>query len=118
MHEIARKLTPKKVNGVEVVFQLKVVLVHSNRSDLWLTNDFIVSAAIPKTTPLNLLFSPVIFDHLTTKELVGKTRPICNTFPILGKKKKKKGGGKKPPKKQTVGYLRSEQMREMHVYSD
>ncbi|WP_281173130.1 sugar-binding transcriptional regulator [Carnobacterium funditum] len=71
MHEIARKLTPKKVNGVEVV-QLKGGISHSTVQTYANETISLFSAAF-QTTPLNLLL-PVIFDHVTTKELVEQDR--------------------------------------------
>lgn len=71
MYEIARKLAPKNINGVEVV-QLKGGISHSTVQTYANETISLFSSAF-QTTPLNLLL-PVIFDHVTTKELVEKDR--------------------------------------------
>ena len=71
MYEIAKKLTPKLVSGVEVV-QLKGGISHSTVQTYANETISLFSTAF-QTTPLNLLL-PVIFDHVTTKKLVEQDR--------------------------------------------
>lgn len=71
MYEIAKKLTPKKVSGVEVV-QLKGGISHSTVQTYANETISLFSSAF-QTTPLNLLL-PVIFDHVATKKLVEQDR--------------------------------------------
>ena len=71
MYEIARKLTPKKVSGVEVV-QLKGGISHSD-VQTYANETISLFAMAFQTTPLHLVL-PVIFDHVTTKKLVEQDR--------------------------------------------
>ncbi|MEG0678622.1 MAG: sugar-binding domain-containing protein, partial [Carnobacterium sp.] len=73
MYEIARKIIPKNVRGVEVV-QLKGGISHS-KVNTYANETISLFAAAFQTTPINLPL-PVIFDNVVTKELVEQDRHI------------------------------------------
>ena len=73
MYEIARKIVPQHVKGVEVV-QLKGGISHSS-VNTYANETIALFADAFQTTPRNLPL-PVIFDNAVTKELVEQDRHI------------------------------------------
>ncbi|QQP70672.1 sugar-binding transcriptional regulator [Carnobacterium sp. CS13] len=73
MYEIARKIAPENVNGIEVV-QLKGGISHS-KVNTYANETISLFAKAFQTTPINLPL-PVIFDNVATKELVEQDRHI------------------------------------------
>jgi deoxyribonucleoside regulator len=73
MYEIARKIVPQHIKGVEVV-QLKGGISHSN-VNTYANETITLFADAFQTTPQNLPL-PVIFDNAVTKELVEQDRHI------------------------------------------
>lgn len=73
MYEIARKISPKNINGIEVV-QLKGGISHS-KVNTYANETISLFAKAFQTTPINLPL-PVIFDNVITKELVEQDRHI------------------------------------------
>jgi deoxyribonucleoside regulator len=77
MYEIARKMMPQHIKGVEVV-QLKGGISHSN-VHTYAHETITLFADAFQTTPRNLPL-PVIFDNSVTKELVEQDRHIRHTI--------------------------------------
>ncbi len=73
MYEIARKISPENVNGIEVV-QLKGGISHS-KVNTYANETIALFAKAFQTTPITLPL-PVIFDNVATKELVEQDRHI------------------------------------------
>lgn len=82
MHEVAKKLTPQNVKGVEVV-QLQGSITHSEVNIYAAETVSIFSKtfkAVPRYLPL-----PVIFDNSTVKHMVEKDRHIKNIMEMGSK---------------------------------